>query len=593
MKQQSRQSRAAKLALKNYTRTLYQSKVMLLAILLPGIGDILVNYAPSIIVARIIERFGDSSFTLQDIMPYVIWMGIIWLIGEALWRIAMLMLEDIQSKTVNKLQIEAFEEVLRKDPAFFANNFAGSLTKKIVGYGKNFITFQDTVIFNITTGVFSVIFAVAILWYRSPIIALSLLVFVVGILAVVRPHIKRRKHLTDVREIASNKMAGHVADAMGNISSIHAFATESEELKQHIKLSTDHTQKMKAAWRFNTVKLDMKLSPLFTLINVLGLALAIHLGSGAQQISTIFLTFSFYTQATRLVWEFNRIYRNLESSISEAAQFTELLLDDPQINDPAQAVPFAAHSGRIELKSVDFAYSDDKSTPHLFKNLSLTIEPGQKVALVGPSGGGKSTITKLLLRFIDIDSGDVLIDDQPIAKMTKSDLRKSISYVPQESNLFHRSIMDNIAYGKPNADTKDVLDAARKAHADEFITKLPNQYKTLVGERGTKLSGGQRQRISIARAMLKNAPILVLDEATSALDSESESLIQDALWKLMEDKTSIVIAHRLSTIQKMDRILVLDDGRIIEDGTHESLSKKKGGMYAKLWAHQSGGFIED
>jgi len=565
----------------------------LFAILLPGVGDILVNYVPSIIIAHIIGKYSDISFTLKEIMPYVVLIGVIWLIGEILWRIAMLILEDRQSKAVNQLNIEAFEAILQKDPAFFQDNFAGSLTKKILGYGKNVIVFQDTVVFNITTGLFSIVFAIAILWHRSPIIAISLFIFMAGIIAMVRPHVKRRKQLTDIREVASNEMAGHIADAMSNIPNVHAFATEPEELQKHVHLSTDFTQKMKNSWRFNTVKLDMKLSPLFTLINVLGLALAIHLGEGGQQISTIFLTFSFYSQATRIVWQFNRTYRHLESSISEAAQFTELLLDDPKIKDPDQPAPFAPKHGHIEFKSVNFAYSDDKDTPHLFKDFSLTIEPGQKVALVGPSGGGKSTITKLLLRFVDIDSGDISIDDRPITTVHKSTLRKSISYVPQESTMFHRSIEDNIAYGKPDANKSQVLKSAHNAHAAEFIDELPNGYDTLVGERGTKLSGGQRQRISIARAMLKNAPILILDEATSALDSESESLIQDALWKLMKGKTSIVIAHRLSTIQKMDRILVLDNGKIAEEGTHAELVKKKNGHYARLWAHQSGGFLED
>jgi ATP-binding cassette subfamily B protein len=222
----------------------------------------------------------------------------------------------------------------------------------------------------------------------------------------------------------------------------------------------------------------------------------------------------------------------------------------------------------------------------------LHIKPGEKIGLVGPSGGGKSTLTRLLLRFEELTTGTITIDGQNIAEITQASLREAISYVPQEPLLFHRPILENIAYGRPTATPAEVRAAAKAAHAADFIKDLPHGYDTIVGERGVKLSGGQRQRIAIARAILKDAPLLILDEATSALDSESEVLIQDALWKLMQKRTAIVIAHRLSTIQKMDRILVLEDGAIVEEGTHKQLLKL-GGTYARLWGHQSGGFLEN
>ena len=228
----------------------------------------------------------------------------------------------------------------------------------------------------------------------------------------------------------------------------------------------------------------------------------------------------------------------------------------------------------------------------IFDHLNLKIQPSEKIGLVGSSGGGKSTFTKLLQREMDIESGTIMIDGHDISKLRLQDVRQAISLVPQEPMLFHRSIADNIGYAYPDVALKDIKRVAKLAHADQFISSLPQGYDTPVGERGVKLSGGQRQRIAIARAMLKDAPILVLDEATSALDSESEVLIQDALWKLMEGRTAIVIAHRLSTIQKMDRIIVLDNGNIVEQGSHAELLKRNG-RYAKLWAHQSGGFIND
>jgi ATP-binding cassette subfamily B protein len=240
---------------------------------------------------------------------------------------------------------------------------------------------------------------------------------------------------------------------------------------------------------------------------------------------------------------------------------------------------------------MSFAHNGPKEDA-LFNDLTISIEAGQKVGLVGHSGSGKTSLTKLLLRYSNVDDGTITIDGQNIASVTQEDLRRKIAYVPQEPLLFHRTISENISYGQENASQAEIVTAAKRANAHEFIVKLPHGYDTTVGERGVKLSGGQRQRVAIARALIKKAPILVLDEATSALDSESEQLIQDALWNLMGGKTAIVIAHRLSTIQRMDRILVMEDGKIIEDGSHKELIKNKG-KYSELWAHQSGGFITD
>jgi len=240
------------------------------------------------------------------------------------------------------------------------------------------------------------------------------------------------------------------------------------------------------------------------------------------------------------------------------------------------------------FKDVFFEYNFNQD---VLTNFSLDIAPGERIGIVGHSGAGKSTITKLLLRSNDVTSGTISIDGQDIRNVTQDDLRGVISYVPQEPILFHRPIKENIAYSKPNASNEEIIEVAKKAHADEFISRLSDNYDTLVGERGVKLSGGERQRVAIARAMLKDSPILMLDEATSSLDSVSESLIQDAFNELMKNKTTIVIAHRLSTIQKMDRIIVLNEGEIVEQGTHKELLEKDG-VYADLWNHQTGGFLE-
>jgi ATP-binding cassette, subfamily B, bacterial len=328
---------------------------------------------------------------------------------------------------------------------------------------------------------------------------------------------------------------------------------------------------------------------MYVLTNTLGLivALAVSGGTGAS-LGTVFITFSYYAAVTRVMWEFNRIYRNLEGALTDAAQFAELLLDPPSVVDATEIQAFAPSEFAVELRNVSFRYSP--AQPLLFEGFSLRIAADSKVGLVGRSGGGKTTLTRLLLRFVDIERGEILVGGQPIDRVPQAALRRAVGYVPQDPSMFHRTIADNIRVGRPGASEAEVRRAARLAHAAEFIDALPAGYQTLVGERSVKLSGGQRQRVAIARAILKDAPILILDEATSSLDSESEALIQEALWTLMARRTAIVIAHRLSTVKRMDRLIVLDRGRITEEGSHDALLEH-GGLYASLWEHQSGGFL--
>jgi ATP-binding cassette subfamily B protein len=583
---------ATRLAIQHYVGEVWrQRKYSIPAMLLVSVGTICTTYLPPLVVAAVIKRFGNHAPTLDQLIPYLLAFAGVWFLGELLWRAAFLCLNRADGLGMQHLYTSGLDQLKQKDLSFFHNNFAGSLTKKTIGYGRSFENFVDTLTFNIAKYILPFVFVSIVLWRFSPWIVVALFSFSAFIAAMVFPLVRSRKKLVEQREAASNHMAGHIADVIGNMDAVQAFAHEAEEQARHEQNVTDYIKKALRSWDYHTLRIDMAISPFYVLVNVVGLALAFTLSDNSTTTATIFITFNYFAFITLVLWEFNRTYRNLENAITDAAQFTEMLLTPSAIQDPEHPSPFKVTAGAVSFKNVHFAYDSADAKP-LFADLNLDIQPGEKIALVGHSGGGKTTITKLLLRFIDVTNGELLIDGQNIAHSRLKDVRSSIAYVPQEPAMFHRSIRENIRYGKLNATDEDVIAAAKKANAHDFISQLPKGYDTLVGERGVKLSGGQRQRVAIARAIIKDAPILVLDEATSALDSESEKLIQSALWELMQNRTAIVIAHRLSTIQKMDRIIVLENGHIAEQGSHKELLALNG-TYAALWTHQSGGFIEE
>lgn len=591
---EKRNKLAYRLTIKHYLEQIRMDwRTTVPGFLLTGVGTVFVAYIPPLIIAKLLSRYSSGNFPdVSDLIPYVVAFGGLWLLGELMWRIAIHLLIKAETRGMERLYTNAMNYMLKKDLSFFHDNFAGSLTKKTIGYSARYVDVMDNLIFNVTPYFIPAIFISVVLWQFSPILVLTLLGAMFVVLSLVFPLIRRRKKLVVLRETASNVVSGHISDIYSNIDAVRSFANETKEKKIYHKHVSDLTHKMKHSWDYQNQRIDMLISPFYVAINVLGLILALQIGKSSDaSIEVVFVTFTYYAAITRFLWEFNGIYRRLEASLSDAAQFTELLLDEPKVQDVADPKPFVAIRGAIEFKNVTFDHEDADDSA-LFEKLNLRIRPGEKVGLVGHSGGGKSTLMKLIMRLTDIDSGDILIDGQNIAEAKQTKLRKYLSYVPQEPVMFHRTLSENIAYGKTDAAQQEIEIAAKRAHAHEFISSLPDGYNTLVGERGIKLSGGQRQRIAIARAMLKNAPILLLDEATSALDSESEKLIQDALWKLMENKTAIVIAHRLSTIQMMDRILVLENGEVVEEGTHKELLRNDG-IYAELWAHQTGGFLED
>ncbi|NJP03853.1 ABC transporter ATP-binding protein [Candidatus Gracilibacteria bacterium] len=384
------------------------------------------------------------------------------------------------------------------------------------------------------------------------------------------------------------ELMGFFADGISNAFTIKIFARYKAEKEKMFTQTQKEYVARRVTWVYH-VKQDFLQSFLMASLQAIVFLFLIQ-GWANETISvgTMVMTQSLLIGIYINFWNFGQVIKDLYTVFSDAEEMTDIIAKSPQIQDVKNPEKSNIHRGEIEFKNVKFEYI--KNTP-VFKDFNFRVKQGEHVGLVGHSGAGKSTLTKLLLRFNDIQKGEILIDGQNIAKITQEDLRSEISYVPQEPLLFHRSLFENIRYGDLDATKEDVIAVSKMAHAHEFIQNTEKGYDTLVGERGIKLSGGERQRVAIARAMLKNAPILILDEATSSLDSISEGLIQEALEKLMKNKTTLVVAHRLSTLKKMDRIVLIGDGKILEEGSHNELIKRKNGEYKKLWENQVGGFL--
>ncbi|MFB4315018.1 ABC transporter ATP-binding protein [Actinomadura sp. 21ATH] len=578
------------LALRHYNGMLRrQWRVSIPAMILPALGNTCLFYLTPLMVAALVGHLAaGGESTAGALLPYVLGFAGLMLAGEALWRVGIHFLNRAGARGVERLGVVGMDELLAKDASFFQDNFAGALTKRILNFSGGFEHFIDTLTFSVMANVIPLGFASVILWRYHPVLVLVLvgLIIVTGFL--IAPFIRRRQALVDAREAAKVRVSGHVADVMTNMETVRAFAAEEREAAEFRGRAAEQARLSLRSWDYANLRVDMIVAPMSVLTSALGLLAAVALRGGLG-VEAIVVTFSYYTNATRIMFEFNQVYRRIESTLTEAAQYTELLLEPPTVVDPPDPQPLRPADAAVRFERVRFAHGGG---PPLFDGLDLDIPSGAKIGLVGRSGGGKTTLTRLLLRLMDVDGGRVLIGGQDIARLRQRDLRGLIAYVPQEPAMFHRSVYDNIAFARPGATEADVLRAARAAHVTEFAESLPDGFGTLVGERGVKLSGGQRQRVALARAILRDAPILLLDEATSALDSESELLVQEALWRLMRDRTALVVAHRLSTVVRMDRLIVLDRGRVLEQGPHRELLKADG-AYARLWQHQSGGFLTE
>ena len=512
--------------------------------------------------------------------------------GVVLNRIAQKAVDRFELAATSDIYREIAGHLLNQSYEFHSKSFSGALITQSTKLANAYISFIDT-LFLTNLRWLIIVFAssATLLIYDVYLGLIMLTTAVIGSVITIYMVRKRYKYQKIANEKLSKQNA-YYADMITNAITVKTFAAESYETKQFNTYLKDTEKGHLNAW-IRQINTNNVILVVVSIMNISVLVYGIRAVQNGLISTSIFIAAELY--AIRLAgafWDASSMVRQYERAFADAHEMIDILHKNTEVNDQPDAQELVVSEGKLEFKNVNFHYADSSSKNNVLQDLSITIQPGEKLGLVGRSGGGKTTLTKLVLRFMDIQSGSITIDSQNIAQVTQHSLRKNIAYVPQEPILFHRTIAENISYGNPKTSKDQIIRAAKLAQAHNFIMKLPKQYDTEVGERGVKLSGGQRQRVAIARAILKDSPILLLDEATSAMDSEGEGLIQKALWELMQDRTTLVIAHRLSTIQKMDRIIVIEEGKIIEQGTHQELLNNKG-IYADLWNHQSGGFLED
>lgn len=580
-------------------------------LLVAGFLGSVIEVALLAFVGKLVDTMKAAASPQQYVSEHwttLMWMAFVVVFARPLVSTAHDLIKNqvIAAPVSNRVRWQTHRYVLRQSLSFFQNDFAGRVANKVM---QGAPALRDSVVQTIDAiwyaGVqwagTAVVFATADARLLVPL-GLWLLAYI-GALYYFVPRIKERS--TAAAE-ARSTLVGRVVDSYTNILTVKLFAHADREDAYARAALEDQMEKWLQSLRIQT-SMELVLYTLNGFLIVAATGLAIHLWTrGDVSVGDIAvvtgLVMRIVAMSGWVLWVVAGIFEN----IGVVQEGMETISCPNTVMDAQNAKPLDVTAGEIRFEHVSFHYGRDREASEdadnaslrrggVIEDLTFTIKPGEKVGLVGRSGAGKSTLVNLLLRFYDVEGGRILIDGQDIAHVTQQSLRAQIGMVTQDTSLLHRSVRDNILYGRPSASEEEVVAAARRAQAHDFIPLLEDMrgrtgYDAHVGERGVKLSGGQRQRIAIARVLLKNAPILVLDEATSALDSEAEQAIQEQLKNLMGDKTVIAIAHRLSTIAAMDRLIILDHGRIVEDGSHRDLLEK-GGMYAELWARQSGGFI--
>lgn len=558
----------------------------LMAALGYGLGTLAPLYLKQL-VDTLVAGGVTRAASAEAARPIFIALVALWLINWLVWRINGILENRFQTKVMSAILSDAFAKLFAKGYRFFSDHFTGALVRRIGRLSDGFEQLQDILLYSFLHLIITVGGVILVLFTQAPLLGIifsawALLLIGIQILFGIWKQTYNREAAAQ-----DSAIAGALADAVGSHETIRSFASEIFEHGLFCKAITSWRNAALRSWDLDA--LNNAVSGLLSVGAQVAVfyALISRWGAGTISIGDIVLVQTYFFFAIDQLFSFSNVIRRYYRAMANAEEGVAILAEAPEIRDVQDPQELLVQKGGVVFDTVSFSFNDAEP---VFKNLSLTIHGGEKVALVGHSGAGKSTIVKLLLRLYDVAGGRIMIDGTDIAAARQNDLRRVIALVPQDPVLFHRSLMENIRYGRLDASDEEVIEAAKRAHCHEFISRFANGYDTLVGERGVKLSGGERQRIAIARAMLKNAPILILDEATSSLDSESERYIQDALNVLMEGKTVLVIAHRLSTIMHMDRIIVLEGGEVVDQGTHAELIAREG-VYQKLWSIQAGGFI--
>jgi len=532
---------------------------------------------------------GNRDYLVPVLVKIIIIVALIKFANWLFWRVAMYLYNRMQSLVLAKLKQNSFDYMIQHSYNFFTNNFSGSLVQRVNRFSRAFEALSDSYIFNIMPLFITIVGSVVITWFVAPIISLLIVSWVLlFVIFNVSFSLWKLKYDIAVAE-SDSKTTGYLSDSITNNNAISLFTGKNYESSAFKEISNDQAKKTRFSWYLGDI-VDGTMALLIIVVEFFIFFYTVkYWGQGLTTIGTFVLAQTYIIGVAQQLWQLNKVIRKIYESIADSKEMVEILETPYEIKDVPRAKKLVVSEGEISFNNVSFNFNEDRE---VIPNLSTIIKAGQKIALVGPSGAGKTTFVRLIMRLYDITSGSIKIDNQDIGKVTQESLRQNISLVPQDPVLFHRTLMENIRYGRREATDEEVKQAAKLAYCDDFIDILPDKYETFVGERGIKLSGGERQRVAIARAILKKAPILILDEATSSLDSHSEALIQNALDNLMKDCTTIIIAHRLSTIRKMDRIIVMENGKIVEDGTHDELSNKGSGLYKDLWELQVGGFIQ-